>query len=74
MKEKEYHYLLEKSKVQIIEELGQEFNLYQSDIWSYLLGIGWFGRRKILMMEFKQNKVIKIKVKNVYSKRIPTGL
>ncbi|MDH6250916.1 hypothetical protein M2347_000643 [Chryseobacterium sp. H1D6B] len=74
MKEDQYKYLLDKTRAQVEKEMGQEFNFYQSDVWTYLLEVKWICRKKILIVEFKNNKAVKIKIKKVYGKKIPISL
>lgn len=60
--------LLNKSKNEIIEEMGQEFNFYHQNVWIYILKISWFGRKKIMLLFFKEKKVSEIKIKYIYEK------
>jgi hypothetical protein len=64
----DYHYLVGKDKNQIIHELGQQFNYYQSEVWSYILKIEWFYKKTVLVILFQNDIVFEIKVKNCYGK------
>lgn len=74
MNENQYEYLLGKNKKEIAKELGNEFNYYQSDIWTYVLDLGWFGMKKILVIGFKDNKVFGTKIKKIYGNKLPSRL
>lgn len=49
-----------KTKKVVLETLGDEFNFFYSDVWSYQLNSKFFKRKLILI--FKENKVKKAKV------------
>ena len=67
----DFQHLLGKSKAELLEELGQDFNYYPSEIWTYTLHTNFFGR-KILLLLFFENDVVKIiKSKNIMVKSIP---
>lgn len=66
MKIDNHHDLLGKDKDQVIKALGQELNYLPSDIWDYTLGKDWIGRKIILYIHFKENKVTKIKIKKLW--------
>jgi hypothetical protein len=57
-----YSYLLNKSKNDIIDEMGEEFNFYQQNVWSYILKISWFGRKKYCFCFLKEKKYTKSKL------------
>ncbi len=59
---------LGKSKKEIVEEYGQEFNYYPEKIWTFQLKKYWWGQRKFLILYFEQDKVVKLKTKKVYGK------
>jgi hypothetical protein len=59
---KDYNYLLGKTKKEIIQEMGDEYNHYPSEIWTYLLKRNWLRRRKMLILYFENNVVKNIKV------------
>lgn len=66
MKYKEIDNLIGKTKNEIIEQLGDEFNYYRSSIWTYLILKSWY-KKKILFIFFnKKDCVYKIQVKNEY--------
>lgn len=63
-----YSYLMGKSKKEITELLGQDFNYYPADVWFYILSKSWLGRIKALLLYFKDEKVCVIKIKTTYGK------
>ncbi|MBB6371695.1 hypothetical protein [Chryseobacterium shigense] len=69
----QYNYLLYQNKEEIMKLLGQEFNFYPSDNWTYTLETGTFGKKTILFLFFENDKVSKIEIKKIYGK-ISTGL
>ncbi|WP_394666613.1 hypothetical protein [uncultured Chryseobacterium sp.] len=62
MKEKDYKYLLGKNRSEIKEELGDGFNFYHSDIWTYNIKKDWLGRWYFLYLHFRDGVVCKIKI------------
>lgn len=64
----EYDYLLNKDKAQILELLGEEFNFYPSNIWSYVIETGYFYRKTVLFIFFENEIVSKIKITKMYGK------
>jgi hypothetical protein len=71
MKKNKYGYLMGKSKKEITELLEQEFNYYPADLWFYILSKNWFGRIKVLLLYFKEEKVCEVKIKTTYGKINP---
>lgn len=69
MRKNKFDALLNKSKKEIINELGDGFNFYPDQVWYYALSRNWWGRRKILFVEFdEKGMVCKQYVKTVYFK------
>lgn len=67
-----YHHLIGKSKKQILEELGQQFNYTPSNIWNYVLVTkGFFCKKKVLFLFFEYDTVFRIKIKKGYGKIYP---
>jgi len=67
-KENQYGYLLDLSKKRVIELLGQEFNFYPADTWTYVLEIKRFYRKTVMIIFFENEKVSTIKIKKMYGK------
>ncbi|ANF52791.1 hypothetical protein A0O34_20735 [Chryseobacterium glaciei] len=57
MKKENFSHLLGKSRNEIIKELGDGFNYFNNEIWTYEVGKTWFGRKIILSLTFKEEKV-----------------
>ena len=53
METSEYQYLIGKEKKEIIEELGAQFNYYHSEIWTYHIKTNWLGKKRYLLIAFK---------------------
>jgi len=52
-----YSHLLGKSKKDILSEMGNQYNHYPSNIWTYQLSKNWFGRKKIMVIYFSDDSV-----------------
>ena len=63
MKEINYNNLLSKSKKEILEVLGDEFNYYPSNLWCYFFKKDWLGRKMYLFLFFEEDSVKKIEIK-----------
>lgn len=61
-----YKYLIGKTKLEVISILGQEYNFFPSDYWSYELNKTWWGKKVKLYLEFHQDLVKKIEIKIFY--------
>ena len=68
MKIMNHQHLLGKTKQEVIENLGSNFNYYHSDVWSYHLKTNWLGKKQYLLIHFKNEVVYKIKIKKSYAK------
>lgn len=69
MKKTKFDQLLNKTKKEIIKELGDGFNFYPSQQWYYVLSKSWWGREKILFVEFDEHGTVsKQYIKTVYFK------
>ena len=68
MKEEEFAKYIGKTKDEIKKELGHECNYFPSDVWTYCLKEYGWGIRKILILYFQNDKVIKVKTKKIYGK------
>ena len=61
-------HIIGKSKKQILNELGEEFNYYHSNLWSYCIKTNWTGRKTHLVLHFKNEAVKNIEIKKGYGK------
>lgn len=61
-----HEYLIGKSRKEVIAELGQEFNYYHNQEWSYELKKNWFGRHIILIIVFDEGRVVSVFLKKKY--------
>lgn len=59
-----YIYLVGRNKKEVLEKLGDQYNHYPSEIWTYQLTRNWLGRKKFLVLHFKNNIVHTIKLIN----------
>ncbi|ASW76390.1 hypothetical protein IQ37_17875 [Chryseobacterium piperi] len=67
MKEK-FNHLLGKTRHEITQEIGDGFNYFKSDIWTYELGRTWIGKRIILSIKFKDKKASEISISKSFRK------
>lgn len=56
MEKEKFNYLIGKTRNQIKKEIGDGFNYFENEIWTYELGKTWFGRKTILSITFKEEK------------------
>ncbi|MCD9855162.1 hypothetical protein LUD75_10610 [Epilithonimonas sp. JDS] len=56
-KKQKYEELTGKSREEVKSELGEGFNFYHNEIWTYNLRKDWLGRWIYLHLHFKDNKV-----------------
>ncbi len=64
----QYKHLLGKDKKQIVEELGQEFNFYPEEVWTYVLKKSRWGWKTILFISFKCEKVTDIEIRKWFAR------
>lgn len=69
----DFKHLLGKSKTEVLEQFGQEFNYYPSEIWTYILQTNFWGRKTVLIVFFENEIVKRILIKKCYGK-INSGL
>ncbi|MEY8758910.1 hypothetical protein [Chryseobacterium tongliaoense] len=62
MKKENFSHLLGKDRMVIKDEIGDGFNYFINDIWTYELGKTWIGRRIILSIIFKNGIASEINV------------
>lgn len=64
-----YNYLVGKNKREIVSDLGQEFNFFPSNIWTYTLGKSrFYEKTKYLVIYFKEEIATNIEIKKLYGK------
>lgn len=69
MKDYDYQYLIGKNKSEIKELIGDSFNFFPMDTWSYFIKRTWFGKKKILIILFDGETAVKIFFKWTYGKK-----
>ncbi|HCA08927.1 MULTISPECIES: hypothetical protein [unclassified Chryseobacterium] len=62
----QYNDLPGKTKKEVIELLGDEFNFYPDNIWIYLLHRNFFGRKTYLVIYFENNTATHMKIRKTY--------
>lgn len=63
-----YDFLLNKSKAQVLKLMGEEFNFYPSNSWTYILETGRFYRKTVMFIFFENENVSTIKIIKMYGK------
>ena len=53
-----YSELIGLSKKEVLQQLGDGFNFYPDTKWSYILKKYWYGRKKLLFIEFDHNGIV----------------
>lgn len=66
---KDYKKLVGMTKNEILLELGDHFNFFQADVWSYVLKNNWFGMKTVLFIFFENEKVTFVKIKKAFFHR-----
>ncbi|WP_034706559.1 hypothetical protein [Chryseobacterium luteum] len=61
-------YLAGKSKEEILAEMGQDFNYYPAEVWTYILHINWLGRKTVLYLFFENDTAKEFIIKKHYGK------
>ncbi|SIP86329.1 hypothetical protein SAMN05880574_10150 [Chryseobacterium sp. RU37D] len=63
MKKEYYSHLMGKTRREIVKEIGgtfNGFNYFRSKTWTYEVGKTWLGKRIILSLTFKDERVSEI--------------
>lgn len=61
---KDFKFLIGMKKKEVLIGLGDHFNFFQSDVWTYEIGKrNWLGIKTILFIFFENEKVINVKIK-----------
>lgn len=62
MKKENFTHLLGKTRKEIKLSLGDGFNYYQDDNWTYLLKRNWFWKGTYLHIYFENDIVVKVDI------------
>jgi hypothetical protein len=68
MKKENFNHLVGKTRGEVKTELGDGFNYFTNQIWTYEIGKTWIGKRIILSVTFKDGKVSSVEVHNTFRK------
>ncbi|MET3036813.1 hypothetical protein ABXT08_11955 [Chryseobacterium sp. NRRL B-14859] len=68
MKKENFNHLIGKNRHEIKKELGDGFNFFMDDNWTYELGRTWIGRKIILSIIFKEGKVAVVDLYRTFSR------
>lgn len=69
MKSFDLNKLENKSKKEVLQYLGEEFNFYPDKLWYYVLSENWWGKKKVLFLEFDERDKVSAKyIKTIFGK------
>lgn len=58
----DYNRVIGMTKKEILLELGEDFNYYPDDVWTYILRRSWLGRKTELILFFSEDRVVKFEI------------
>ena len=61
-----YKNLLGKTKNDILDKFGDEFNYYRSSTWTYIIEQKWYRSKTLYLFFDEKDIVYKVDVKNQY--------
>lgn len=68
MKKEDFTHLMGKTRHEVKKELGDGFNFYADETWTYELSRTWFGRKTILSLDFKDDQVNRIHLYKTFNR------
>nr|WP_315027694.1 hypothetical protein [uncultured Chryseobacterium sp.] len=68
MKKEDFNHLIGKTRHEVKQELGDGFNFFTDDTWTYPIGRTWIGKKIILSIGFKDGKVNTIDLYKTFSR------
>lgn len=68
MKKENFNHLLGKTRNEIKQEIGDGFNYFNNEVWTYEVGKTWWGRKIILSLTFKNENVSELKLSKVFGR------
>lgn len=68
MKKEDFSHLLGKTRNEIKKEMGDGFNYFNNQIWTYEVGTAWWRRKIVLSLIFKEENVSEIKLDKVFGR------
>ncbi|CAI8881012.1 hypothetical protein [Chryseobacterium sp. IT-36CA2] len=60
MNKDNFNYLIGKTRHEVKAEMGDGFNFFKHNIWTYHVGQTWLGKKVILSVLFNGNKAVSI--------------
>lgn len=70
-KMKNHLHLIGLSKEEVLKELGDDFNFFPNNRWTYFLKRNFWQQNVILILFFEDNVVVKIEHLKTYKKNCP---
>ncbi|NIF06109.1 hypothetical protein F3J23_11725 [Chryseobacterium sp. Tr-659] len=68
MKKENFNHLIGKTRHEVKTELGDGFNLFLDNTWTYELDRTWLGRKIILALFFKDDRVSQIEIYKTFNR------
>ncbi|UKB85809.1 hypothetical protein LF887_09365 [Chryseobacterium sp. MEBOG06] len=68
MKEEDFTHLMGKTRQEVKKELGDGFNFFTDETWTYELSRTWLGRNTILSLDFKDDQVSRIHLYKTFNR------
>lgn len=66
-----YKELIGMTKNEVLFELGDQLNFFQSDVWTYEIeGRNWWGMKVILFIFFEDEIVSYVKIKRTFNNHL----
>ncbi len=69
MNKDNFNYLIGKTRHEVKAEMGDGFNFFKHDIWTYQVGKTWFGKKVILSVLFNDNKASNVNLHKTFKNR-----
>ncbi|MDR2230134.1 MAG: hypothetical protein LBE39_11765 [Flavobacteriaceae bacterium] len=68
MSRQNYGALRGMNKKNILNTLGEGFNFYPRDIWTYDIQKTWWGKKTVVLLIFREEVVETVEIKHYYFK------
>jgi len=66
MNKDDFNYLIGKTRHEVKAEMGDGFNFFKHNVWTYQVGKTWLGKKIILSVLFIENEVVNITLRKTF--------
>lgn len=66
MNKDNFNYLIGKTRHEVKAEMGDGFNFFKHNVWTYQVGKTWLGKKIILSVLFIENEVVNITLRKTF--------